>query len=214
MTGHLASAWQTLALPIALLDPRFIAAALLIGYLLGSIPFGLIFTRLGGYGDVRHIGSGNMGATNVLRTGSRKLAALTLLCDAAKAAIAVSAFTVISFNLSALAGFAAFLGHLFPVWLKFKGGKGVASYLGVLLALYWALALLFISIWLITAFFSRFSSLAALTAAFITPIAAFFLLPAFAASLIALMSALIFVRHKSNIIRLARGTENRIASKG
>lgn len=188
----------------------WIIAAALIGYLIGSIPFGLIFTRLAGLGDVRAIGSGNTGATNVLRAGSRKLAALTLLCDMAKGALPVALFAFIAFDLGTFAGFCAFIGHIFPIWLKFKGGKGVATYLGVLLAVSWPAALLFALVWLAAALFSRISSLAALAAAFITPFYTAFTLPHFSALLPAVMSALIFIRHKDNIKRLLNGTESRI----
>jgi len=191
------------------------AAAIIAGYILGSIPFGLIFTKLGGYGDVRSIGSGNTGATNVLRTGNKKLAALTLICDALKGALPALAFMAIAFNLGALAGFCAFIGHIFPIWLKFKGGKGVATYLGVILALRWELALLFGIIWAATAFISRYSSLSALAAAFLVPFISFFLLAPhyFPCALIAIMSAIIFIRHKGNIMRLLNGTESAIGRK-
>jgi len=195
---------------LAVIGWNWVIAAALIGYLLGSIPFGLIFTRLGGYGDVRNIGSGNTGATNVLRTGSRKLAGLTLFCDAAKGALAVWLFTVIDTHLGVFAGFCAFIGHIFPIWLKFKGGKGVATYLGVLLAAAWWLALCAVALWLLCAYISRYSSLSALLAAVLTPIIAAFTLPPFTAILLALMSLLIFFRHRGNIARLLAGAESRI----
>src|SRR5215467_14421689 len=147
-------------------------AALAFGYLLGSIPFGIVFTRVAGTQDLRRIGSGNIGATNVLRTGHKGLAAATLIGDALKGAVAVLAFIHAddaSFPL--VAGFGAFIGHLFPVWLKFKGGKGVATYLGVLFGLAWPIGLLFCLIWLATAALTRYSSLAALVASAATPVA-------------------------------------------
>ena len=149
--------------------------ALVFGYLLGSIPFGLLVTRAAGLGDVRKIGSGNIGATNVLRTGNKGLAAATLLLDALKGTAAVMIARHFGHDLGLWAGLGAFLGHLFPAWLGFKGGKGVATYLGVLIALGWHVALIFIAVWLAMAFLFRYSSLAALTAAVIVPIALYFL---------------------------------------
>src|ERR1700729_3063953 len=145
--------------------------ALLIGYLLGSIPFGLILPRWGGTADIRSIGSGNIGATNVLRTGRKGLAAAALLCDILKGTVAVIlAGYVAGPDAAMLAALGAFLGHLFPVWLKFKGGKGVAVYIGVLLGLFWPAALLFCAIWLLVAVITRYSSLSALIASLVTPI--------------------------------------------
>src|SRR6201991_3064487 len=148
----------------------YYAAALAFGYLLGSIPFGLVLTRLAGTGDIRAIGSGNIGATNVLRTGRKGLAAATLLCDMLKGTLAV---VIAGYyggpNAAMLAALGAFLGHLFPVWLKFRGGKGVATYIGVLLGLFWPAAVGFCVIWLATAFASRYSSLSALVASAVTP---------------------------------------------
>ncbi|MDP1528395.1 MAG: glycerol-3-phosphate 1-O-acyltransferase PlsY [Rhodoferax sp.] len=195
------------------------------GYLLGSIPFGVILTRLGGAGDVRSIGSGNIGATNVLRTGRKDLAIATLLLDAGKGAAAYLLVQVLFPGvpaLAAIAGGAAFLGHLFPVWLGFKGGKGVATFFGLLLAAAWPLGLLAGATWLLTAAVFRKSSLAALVASAAAP--AFALLPLKTLGLPAdgpvfLLSlgtaALIWVRHQENIARLLRGTEPRIgATKG
>src|SRR6266513_5561545 len=146
----------------------WLPAALLLGYLLGSIPFGLVLTRLAGTQDLRSIGSGNIGATNVLRTGRKGLAAATLICDMLKGTLAV---VVAGYydgpNAAMLAALGAFLGHLFPVWLKFRGGKGVAVYIGVLIGLFWPAALVFCAIWLATAFTSRYSSLSALAAGFV-----------------------------------------------
>jgi glycerol-3-phosphate acyltransferase PlsY len=186
-------------------------AALAFGYLLGSIPFGVILTRLAGTEDLRSIGSGNIGATNVLRTGRKGLAAATLIGDALKGTIAVLAFARAddpSFALAA--GFGAFIGHLLPVWLKFKGGKGVATYIGVLLGLYWPAGVAFCAIWLLVAFATRYSSLAALSAS-----AASLALLALTnhwqlAALFLLLTVLLYIRHASNIRRLARGEEARI----
>src|SRR2546423_7146721 len=149
----------------------YYAAALAFGYLLGSVPFGLIFTRLAGTQDIRSIGSGNIGATKVLRTGRKGLAAATLVCDALKGTLAVViAGSVGGPNAAMLAALGAFLGHLFPVWLKFRGGKGVAVYIGVLIGLFWPAAIVLCAIWASTAFTSRYSSLSALVASFVTPI--------------------------------------------
>src|SRR6195952_3002324 len=149
----------------------FLPVAFILGYLLGSIPFGLILTRLAGTADICSIGSGNIGATNVLRTGRKGLAAATLICDMLKGTIAVIiAGYVAGPDAAMLAGLAAFLGHLFPVWLNFKGGKGVAVYIGVLLGLFWPAAVVFCVMWLATALTSRYSSLAGLIASFVTPI--------------------------------------------
>ncbi len=192
-------------------------AAIAVGYLLGSIPFGLIFTRLAGLGDIRSIGSGNIGATNVLRTGRKGLAAATLLADAAKGAAAVLIFSHWSPDGSAdsmLAGFAAFIGHLYPVWLRFKGGKGVATYLGVLAAVSLKVFGVFAAVWLIVALIFRWSSAAALAAAALAPIAFWALYPDdhAAAAMIAIMSALIFWKHRANIARLWRGEEPKIGA--
>ncbi len=189
-------------------------AAAVFGYLLGSIPFGLLLTRAAGLGDVRRIGSGNIGATNVLRTGNKKLAAATLLLDALKGTAAVVIASRWSHDAAIAAGFGAFIGHLYPVWLGFKGGKGVATYLGVLLGLSYLGALVFAATWLIVAFVSRYSSLAALTAAVIVPIALYMTDMPKAAGLLALMSVIVFIRHRANISRLLAGTESRIGAKG
>ncbi len=195
-------------------------AALVIGYLLGSIPFGLILTRLAGTQDLRSIGSGNIGATNVLRTGRKGLAAATLLLDALKGTAAViiaaklaSGTDVVSANAAMLAGLGAFLGHLFPVWLKFKGGKGVAVYIGILLGLFWPGAVVFCLLWLATAFTARYSSLSALVAAFITPIFLWWFGHPALASLFAVLTLLLFWMHRENIKRLQAGTESRIGEK-
>ncbi|PTE11953.1 glycerol-3-phosphate 1-O-acyltransferase PlsY [Mesorhizobium helmanticense] len=188
--------------------------AIVFGYLLGSIPFGLLITRAAGLGDVRKIGSGNIGATNVLRTGNKGLAAVTLLLDALKGTAAVLIAGRFAPELGLWAGLGAFLGHLFPAWLGFKGGKGVATYLGVLIALAWQVALIFAVVWLAVAFLARYSSLAALTAAIIVPIALYFLSTPQIAGLFALMSLIVIIKHRANIERLLAGTEGKIGAKG
>ena len=205
-------------------------AAVAIGYLLGSIPFGLLLTRAAGMGDIRTIGSGNIGATNVLRTGNKGLAAATLVLDALKgtAAVLIARYVLLP-NLGApesapaewvvyLAGLAAFVGHIFPVWLGFKGGKGVAVYIGVLLGINWIVGLIFCAVWLLIAFARRFSSLAALTAAAMAPIFAFTTAAndgqglAFAATC-GVMTIILYYKHWANIRRLWDGTEPRIGSE-
>jgi glycerol-3-phosphate acyltransferase PlsY len=187
--------------------------AFLFGYLLGSIPFGLLLTRIAGAPDVRTIGSGNIGATNVLRTGRKGLAAATLLLDMAKGAVAVVMVMALAGNSAVYAAaLGAFLGHLFPVWLKFKGGKGVATYIGVLLGLYWPCALIFCAIWLAIAFAFRYSSLAALVASALTPPALWFLGRPGAAALFLLLSALLWIMHRANIQRLLDGSEGKIGT--
>ena len=188
--------------------------ALIFGYLLGSIPFGLLITRAAGLGDVRNIGSGNIGATNVLRTGNKGLAAATLLLDALKGTAAALIAGRFAPELALAAGFGAFLGHLFPVWLGFKGGKGVATYLGVLIGLAWQCALIFAVVWLAMAFLFRYSSLAALAAAVVVPIALYFISTPQIAGLFALMSLIVIVKHRANISRLLAGTECKIGAKG
>jgi glycerol-3-phosphate acyltransferase PlsY len=185
-------------------------AAFGLGYLLGSIPFGLILTRLAGLGDVRKIGSGNIGATNVLRAGSKKIAAATLVLDAAKGTAAVLLASQWGETPAMLAGLGAFLGHLFPVWLGFRGGKGVATYIGVLLGLYWPAGVAFCAVWLLVALATRYSSLAALSAS-----AASLAMLALTnqwrlGALFLLLTALLYIRHAANIARLARGEEARI----
>ncbi|SMH45498.1 glycerol-3-phosphate 1-O-acyltransferase PlsY [Mesorhizobium australicum] len=191
------------------------AAAIILGYLLGSIPFGLLITRIAGLGDVRRIGSGNIGATNVLRTGNKKLAALTLLLDALKGTVAVLVAATWGPAFGIVAGFAAFLGHLFPVWLGFRGGKGVATYLGVLIALAWKAALVFAIVWIAIAYLTRYSSLAALLAAVAVPLSLFFWFgPASVAWLFTVMSVIVFFKHHANIRRLLDGNETRIGASG
>jgi len=189
--------------------------AALFGYLLGSIPFGLLLTRAAGGPDVRTIGSGNIGATNVLRTGRKGLAAATLVCDALKGTVAVLAAAFYAGHEAALAaGLGAFLGHLFPVWLKFKGGKGVATYIGVLIGLYWPGALIFCAIWLIVALVSRYSSLSALIASALTPASLYLLGQPTTAALFLVLTVLLWIMHRANIARLLAGTEGRIGARG
>jgi glycerol-3-phosphate acyltransferase PlsY len=188
--------------------------AAVLGYLLGSIPFGIVMARAFGLGDLRKIGSGNIGATNVLRTGNKPAAFLTLVLDAGKGGIAVLlARWLVAEDAAQLAGGAAFLGHLFPVWLGFKGGKGVATFLGTLLALSFPVGLAACLLWLLTAAVSRISSLSALVAAALSPVAATFLGRPDLSLLAILLAALIFVRHDANIRRLMRGEEPRIGRK-
>ncbi|MDP3896262.1 MAG: glycerol-3-phosphate 1-O-acyltransferase PlsY [Mesorhizobium sp.] len=192
----------------------YYVAALIFGYLLGSIPFGLILTRFAGLGDLRSIGSGNIGATNVLRTGNKGLAAATLLLDALKGTVAVLVAGLWGPGFAIAAGLAAFLGHLFPIWLGFRGGKGVATYLGVLIALAWQGALVFAVVWIAIAGLLRYSSLAALLAALAVPIALWYLGYGSVAALFAVMSFIVFVKHHANIRRLLDGDEPRIGAKG
>ncbi len=192
----------------------FLPVAFVIGYLLGSIPFGLILTKLAGTQDLRSIGSGNIGATNVLRTGKKGLAAATLLGDLLKGTAAVIiAGSLWGPNAAMLAGFGAFLGHLFPLWLKFKGGKGVATYIGVLLGLFWPAAAIFGAIWIATALTTRYSSLSALIAGLLTPIFLWFFGHPALASLFAVLTLLLFWTHRENIKRLQAGTEGKIGQK-
>ncbi|MBR1164709.1 glycerol-3-phosphate 1-O-acyltransferase PlsY [Bradyrhizobium elkanii] len=188
--------------------------AFLIGYLLGSIPFGMVLTRMAGTQDLRTVGSGNIGATNVLRTGRKGLAAATLLGDMLKGTVAVIiAGTIDGPNAAMLAALGAFLGHLFPVWLKFRGGKGVATYIGVLLGLFWPAALIFAVIWLGTAYTTRYSSLSALIAAFVTPLFLWWFGHNALASLFAVLTLLLFYMHRENIQRLQAGTEGKIGER-
>jgi glycerol-3-phosphate acyltransferase PlsY len=210
-------------MPLVTPDHLILAAALVGGYLLGSIPFGLIATRLGGAGDIRKIGSGSIGATNVLRTGRRDLAAITVLGDGGKGAVAA----LVAWGLAAhagggeagmtaacVAGGAAFVGHLFPVWLKFRGGKGVATFFGVLLAVAWPVGLMAGATWIAMAVLFRMSSLAGLTAAALAPLFAFAVHAGHPVIVLAtFMAVLVFIRHHQNIGRLLKGTEPRIGGK-
>ncbi|MGF7054117.1 glycerol-3-phosphate acyltransferase PlsY [Bosea sp. OAE752] len=191
--------------------------ALVTGYLFGSIPFGIILTKLAGGPDLRSIGSGNIGATNVLRTGNKKLAAATLVGDMLKGTVAVLlAWHWLGGPQAALAAaVGAFLGHLFPVWIGFKGGKGVATYLGVLIGLNGWIALAFAAIWLGVAWLSRYSSLAALTASVLTPLLLWFAAGMHqAAAVMAVLTLLLWIMHRTNIARLLAGSEGKIGQKG
>jgi acyl phosphate:glycerol-3-phosphate acyltransferase len=190
-----------------------VALAFAFGYLLGSIPFGLLLTRAAGGPDIREIGSGNIGATNVLRTGNKGLAAATLVCDMLKGALAVLAAARYGPNAALAAGLGAFVGHLFPVWLKFKGGKGVATYIGLLIGLYWPAALLFCALWLVVAAVSRYSSLAALISSALMPLSLWLLGLPNVAALFLLLTVLLWVMHRANIIRLLKGNEGKIGAK-
>jgi len=196
------------------------AAALVFGYFCGSIPFGLVLTRLAGTADIRAVGSGNIGATNVLRTGRKGLAALTLLGDALKGTAAVLMvyayygpdFRYFGHELAIPAALGAFLGHLFPVWLRFRGGKGVATYIGILAALAWPAAVAFCLVWLAVAALTRYSSLAALVASAVA-LALLWLLPYRPeAELFTLLTAMLWLMHRANIARLVRGTESKIGA--
>jgi glycerol-3-phosphate acyltransferase PlsY len=197
--------------------PAYVVA-LLFGYLCGSIPFGLILTRLAGTPDIRAIGSGNIGATNVLRTGRKGLAAATLIGDALKGTVAVLAvywyygpeFHYFGRELAIPAALGAFLGHLFPVWLRFKGGKGVATFIGILLALAWPVGIAFCLVWLAVAALTRYSSLAALVASAATPPALWLLGYGPEAGLFALLTVMLWIMHRANVSRLVNGTEGKI----
>jgi len=189
------------------------ALAFAFGYLLGSIPFGLLLTRAAGAPDIRTIGSGNIGATNVLRTGRRWLAAATLFCDMFKGTVAVLVAKHFGIDAALAAGLGAFIGHLFPVWLKFKGGKGVATYIGVLIGLYWPAALAFCVIWLSIAAASRYSSLAALIASALTPLGLWAFGRTNVAVLFLFLTAALWFMHRENIARLLSGTEGKIGVK-
>lgn len=193
----------------------------LFGYLIGSVPFGLVLTKMAGYGDIRKIGSGNIGATNVLRTGNKMLALLTVLCDAFKVGLAaiiakyaVGADTALGVNASLIAGVFGILGHNFPVWLKFKGGKGVASTFGFVLVTCWPVALIALAIWLIMAFTFKYSSLSALTAAALLPVVSYFLAPSMEYTLVyTAIAILVIARHHANIKRLINKEESKIKLK-
>src|SRR5258705_11492894 len=189
----------------------WLPVAFVLGYLLGSIPFGLILTKLAGTQDLRSIGSGNNGATNVLRTGHKGLAAATLICDMLQGTGAVGiAGQFGGPNAAMLAALGAFLGHLFPVWLKFRGGKGVAVYIGVLIGVFWPAAIVFCVVWVATAATSRYSSLLALVASFVTPIFLWWFGHPPLASLFSVLTMLLFYMHRANIRRLQAATERRV----
>jgi len=188
--------------------------AILGGYLLGSIPFGLLIARASGQGDIREIGSGNIGATNVLRTGRKDIAFLTLILDAGKAGVAALIFNhFFGAPIGLYAGAAALIGHCFPVWLGFKGGKGVATFFGCLFATAWPIGLIAGAIWLSSAVLTRISSLSALAAAGITPLAAFIMGNIPVAIMAAVMAIIIYIRHAENIGRILKGTESKIGKK-
>jgi glycerol-3-phosphate acyltransferase PlsY len=191
-----------------------ITLAFAFGYLLGSIPFGVLLTRATGGPDLRTIGSGNIGATNVLRTGHKGLAAVTLLCDILKGTVAVLAAMRYGTDAALAAGLGAFLGHLFPVWLKFKGGKGVATYIGVLIAVAWPIAAAFGLIWGLVAAVTRYSSLSGLIASAATPALLWFYAGPKPALLFAILTAMVWIMHRPNISRLLAGTEPKIGSRG
>jgi glycerol-3-phosphate acyltransferase PlsY len=194
-------------------QPVLLLIAFIIGYLLGSIPFGLIFTRLAGTQDLRSIGSGNIGATNVLRTGRRGLAAATLVCDALKGTAAVIIGAYLGGPEAAIvAAIGAFLGHLFPAWLGFKGGKGVATYIGLLVGLFWPAAIAFCVVWLVVAALTRYSSASALVASIAIPLLFWWLGHPALAELFALLTVLLWFMHRANIQRLLAGTEGRIGA--
>ena len=199
--------WDTLAEPVL---------AILLGYGLGSIPFGLLLTRFAGLGDVRQIGSGNIGATNVLRTGRKGLAAATLLLDAAKGAAAVLAAGMIwpNMGLDGLAGIAAFLGHLYPVWLGFRGGKGVATMIGVVAAMAWQAGIAMAIVWIVALLATRYSSVGGMLAAIAAPVAAYLIVGSIGiAMMFAGLALLVLWKHRANIVRLAKGTEPKVGRK-
>jgi glycerol-3-phosphate acyltransferase PlsY len=195
-------------------DIVLLAIALVVGYLLGSIPFGLLLTRFAGSGDIRSVGSGNIGATNVLRTGRKGLAAGTLLGDMLKGAAAVLLMRYLAgLNAGLVAGLGAVLGHVFPVWLGFKGGKGVATYIGVLIAVSWLVALMFGVIWAVVAGVTRYSSLSGLIASALTPVLLYIGVGSKSALLFAVLTVIVWIMHRGNIQRLLAGTEPKIGRK-
>jgi glycerol-3-phosphate acyltransferase PlsY len=195
-------------------SPLALLAAAVLGYLLGSIPFGLVITRMAGLGDIRSIGSGNIGTTNVLRTGRKDLAAATLLLDAIKGTVAVLLARYFWGPEAAIvAGLCAFLGHIFPIWLGFKGGKGVATYLGLLAAFAWPVAIFFALVWVGMAFATRYSSASALAASLLSPIALLLFGYSDEAVLFAVLSLILWFMHRANIGRLLNGTESKIGKK-
>lgn len=196
------------------MDVQNILLAVIGGYLLGSVPFGLLITKLAGLGDIREIGSGNIGATNVLRTGRKDLALATLLLDSGKGALAVLLAKLwITVDVQAIAGMAAFIGHCFPIYLGFKGGKGVATFLGTSLAIKLPVGLTILGVWLLSAALFRMSSLAALIAAIAGTIAAVFFASEGIWMFVGVMTVFIFIRHHDNISRILKGTESKIGKK-
>jgi acyl phosphate:glycerol-3-phosphate acyltransferase len=191
-----------------------LAMAAIIGYLLGSIPFGIVLTRLTGGPDLRTIGSGNIGATNVLRTGNKKLAVMTLIGDALKGTAAVLIGWYWGPAAAMIAGIFAFAGHLFPVWLKFKGGKGVATFLGIALGLKLVAGLAFIACWAAVAYFSKYSSLSALLASLVTPLVLYVMGEPSMAFMMLILAGILWIMHRENIARLIAGTEGKIGQKG
>ncbi|MGF7162744.1 glycerol-3-phosphate acyltransferase PlsY [Rhodoligotrophos appendicifer] len=183
---------------------------MLLGYVFGSVPFGLLVTRMAGLGDIRSIGSGNIGTTNVLRTGSKKLAALTLVLDAAKGTIPVLFAARWGPAGAALVGVAALLGHLFPIWLNFKGGKGVATFLGIMFGFAWPLGLIFIAAWIAAAFLTRYSSVGGISATALTAAACVAFYGGWPATAAVFMGVIVIIAHRENIARLARGEETKI----
>ena len=191
----------------------YILTAFIGGYSIGSVPFGLLFTKMSGLGDIREVGSGNIGATNVLRTGKKGIAAATLFADIIKGVFAALLGTQFGPDIAVVAALGAFLGHLFPVWLKFQGGKGVATAIGIILALSWQTGLAAIGVWLLAAALFRYSSLAALLGAIAAPIAALWLTTPQLVEFFAVVTILIWIRHYANIKRLLKGDEAKIGSK-
>lgn len=196
-------------------SPVALIVSFAIGYLSGSVPYGLLLTRMAGLGDVRNIGSGNIGATNVLRTGNKKLAALTLLLDALKGMVPVMlARHFLGMDAAILAGLGAFLGHLYPAWLKFRGGKGVATFAGISLGFSWHVLAPFAIVWIAMAAIFRYSSLAALTASVVTTASVFYVGQTQLGILYVVLTVLVFWKHRQNISRLLSGSESRIGQKG
>ncbi len=189
----------------------YIFTAFLGGYSIGSVPFGLLFTKMSGLGDIRDIGSGNIGATNVLRTGKKGIAAATLFADIIKGAFAALIGSMFGPDIAVVAALGAFLGHLFPVWLKFQGGKGVATAIGIIFALSWQVGFVTIGIWLLAALLFRYSSLAALLGAIAAPVAAWWLATPQLVEFFAVITVLVWIRHHANIKRLLNGDESKIA---
>lgn len=191
----------------------YILTAFIGGYSIGSVPFGLLFTKMSGLGDIREIGSGNIGATNVLRTGKKGIAAATLSADIIKGVFAALIGTQFGPDIAVVAALGAFLGHLFPIWLKFQGGKGVATAIGIIFALSWQTGFIAIGIWVLAAALFRYSSLAALFGAVAAPIAAWWLATPQLVEFFAVIAILIWIRHHANIKRLIKGDETKIGSK-